>query len=114
MHVFELNLIRTIEDNETCKIEKEMERVKCEEKMNNLEVDNDEIESDLKNEIKEFAVFNKKSIMRDKKLEEKMHEQEQKLMKIERVNKGLTDHVNHKEIQTNEAERNQRKLEQRQ
>ena len=28
MHALELNLIRTIEDNETCKFEKEIEREK--------------------------------------------------------------------------------------
>ena len=43
-----------------------------------------------------------------------MCEQEQKLMEMERVNKGLTDCVNNKEMQTNEADRNQRKREQRQ
>ena len=52
--------------------------------------------------------------MCNKELEEKMHEQEEKLKKMERVNKGLTEHVNYKEMQMNEADRNQRKREQRQ
>ena len=60
MHVFELNLIKMIEDNETCKIKKEIERVKFKENMNKLEVKNDETESDLRDKIKEFAVFKKK------------------------------------------------------
>ena len=48
IHVFELNLIITIEDYETCAIEKEIERVKCKENVSELEV---------KNKIKEFAVL---------------------------------------------------------
>ena len=101
MHAFELNLIRTIEDDETCKNEKEIERIKCKENVNELEVKNDEIESDSKNKTKEFAVFNKKSIVHNKELEEQMHEQEIKLTIMERVNKGFNDHVNDKEMQTN-------------
>ena len=70
MHAFELNLIKMIEDNETCKIEKEIERANCKENTNKLEVKNDEIESDLKDKIKEFAVFKKESKMHNKELEE--------------------------------------------
>ena len=82
--------------------------------MNELEVKNDEIESDLKDKTKEFAVFKKESNMCNKELEEQMHQQENKLKKMERVNEGLTQHANHKEMQTNEADRNQRQRDQRQ
>ena len=74
MHAFELNLIRTIEDNETCKIEKEIERVKCKENIKKLEVKNDEIESNSKDKTKEFAVFKKESKVHNKELEEQMCE----------------------------------------
>ena len=46
MRAFELN--KTLEDDEICKIEKEIERAKCKEKMNKLEVNDEEIESGLK------------------------------------------------------------------
>ena len=82
--------------------------------MNKLEVKNDETKSDLKDETKEFAVFNKKSVMCKLELEEQMREQEKQLEKMERVNKGLTEHVNFKEMQMNEANRNQRTQDQRQ
>ena len=51
IHTLELNLIRTIEDNNTCKIEKEIKRNKHKENINRLEVKNDEALSDLKNEM---------------------------------------------------------------
>ena len=98
MHMFELNLIKTIEDNETCEIEKEIERVKCKENINKLEVKNDEKESDLKDNTKDFAAFKKESKMPHKELEEQVHEQENKLRKKERNNKGLTEHLSHKEM----------------
>ena len=82
--------------------------------MNTLEAKNEEIESDLKDKIKEFAVFNKESNTHNKELKEQMHEQEKKLKKMERVNKGLTEHVNCKEMQMNGAHRNQRNRHQRQ
>ena len=50
--------------------------------------------------------------MCNKELEEQTCEQEQKLKKMERVNKGLTEDVNHEEMQMNEAVRNQIKRDQ--
>ena len=52
--------------------------------------------------------------MRNKELEEQMCEQSKKLWNMEKVNKGLTDYVNYKEMQKNEADGNQRKRDQRQ
>ena len=56
MHVFELNLIRTIEDNETCKIENEIEREKNQININRLNIKNDKVMMELKNKIKEIDV----------------------------------------------------------
>ena len=53
--------------------------------------------------------------MHNKALEEQMYEQSKKLWKMEIVNKGLTDYMNHNEIQKKEEDRNQRlKRDQRQ
>ena len=45
-----------IEEKETCKRGKEIEREKFKEHMSRLEIKNDEVVSDLKNKIKEFDV----------------------------------------------------------
>ena len=109
VRVFELNLMKMVEDNEACEIEKETKRVKCKENMSKLEVKNDEIESDSKYKTKEFDICKKEIKTRNKELEEETHEQERKLKKIEKVNEGLAEHVNHKEMKMNEVDRNQRK-----
>ena len=44
-------------------------------------------------------------------MEEQTHEQSEKSWKIDKVNKGLTHHVNFKEMQKNEVDGNQRKRE---
>ena len=64
--LFELNLTRTIEENETCKIEREIEREKCKENVNRLEFKNGLELSDLKNKTKETTVFNKEINMHKK------------------------------------------------
>ena len=71
--------------------------------MSKLQVKNDEIESDLKDETKEFAVFKKESKVRDKEMEEQVREQEKKLNKMERDHKGLAEHVSHKEMHATSA-----------
>ena len=44
--MFEMNLLRTIEDNEKCKNEIDMEREKFNDNISRLEVKNDEVVSD--------------------------------------------------------------------
>ena len=67
MCVFELNLMKKIEDNEACEIEKETERLKCKEIMSELEVRNDEIESDLKDKMLKLYVSRKRAKRATKK-----------------------------------------------
>ena len=106
--MLELNLMKTTEHDEVCKIKKEVEREKCKEIMSKLEVKNGETDSDLKDKVKEFAVFQKESKARGKEMEEQAREQESKLKKMERLNKGLAETVSYKETQMNEVDRNEK------
>ena len=72
--MFELNSMKTTEDDEACGIGKEIERAKRKERVSKLEVKSDEAEIDSKDEAKEFDVFKKESKVRNEELEEQARE----------------------------------------